>query len=184
MRTRGFIREDERRAHGSFCLTNEVSGQMTEIAKTNGNGYDKLLPLASIILALIGLFWSVANPRDDIKQIKQELQAEIDQLSREKLTLAEHHEYALRKDKDTDRIDNEINALRAGLVPRSEHEQHWAEQNDRFSTLRDQIVELRKQINGSWDVGKQLDNLQKEIEDLRNYNYHVSSPKSGVAATP
>ena len=93
---------------------NEVSGQMTEIVKTNGNGYDKLLPLAAIILALIGLFWSVANPRDDIKEIKQELQAEIDKLGRDKLTIAENREYALRKDKDTDRIDGEINSIRAG----------------------------------------------------------------------
>ncbi len=158
---------------------------MTEIVKTNGNGngngYDKLLPLASIILALIGLFWSVANPRDDIKQIKQELQAEIDQLGRDKLTLAEHHEYVTRNDKDTDRIDSEISLMRAGVVPRAEHEQHWAEQNERFNTLRDQLGELRKQVNGSWDVGKQLENLQKEIDDMRN---RIVPPRLGVATTP
>src|SRR5580698_318482 len=107
--------------------------QMTEIVKVNGNGngsgsgYDKFLPIGSIILALFGLFWSVANPRDDIKQIKQELQAEIDQLSREKLTLAEHHEYVTRMDKETDRIDGEIHTMRAGVVPREEHAQHWKE---------------------------------------------------------
>jgi vacuolar-type H+-ATPase subunit I/STV1 len=171
-------------APGFFCSMNEVSGQMTEIVKTNGNGngYDKLLPLASIILALIGLFWSVANPRDDIKQIKQELQAEIDQLSRDKLTLAEHHEYSLRKDKDTDRIEGEISTIRAELVPRAEHEQHWNEQLDRVNVLRDQVSVLLKQINGSWDIGKQLDNLQKEIDDMRNY--HAATPKLGVATTP
>jgi hypothetical protein len=159
-------------------------GQMTETVKTNGNGngYDKLLPMASIALALIGLFWSVANPRDDIKQIKQELQAEIDQLAREKLTIAEHREYGLRKEKDFDRIDNDVNTIRAGLVPRAEHEQHWNELSDRFSTLRDQIIELRKQVNGSWDVGKQLDNLQKEIEDLRNHR--VAAPKPGAETIP
>jgi hypothetical protein len=157
---------------------------MTEIVKTNGNGngYDKLLPLASIILALIGLFWSVANPRDDIKQIKQEFQAEIDQLSRDKLTLAEHHEYSLRMDKDTDRIEGEINTIRAGLVPRAEHEQHWREQLDGINVLRDQVGGLVKEVNGSWDIGKQLDNLQKEIDDMRNYR--VAAPKPGVATAP
>jgi DNA repair exonuclease SbcCD ATPase subunit len=174
-------------AHGSFCLINEVSGQMTEIAKTNGNGnsnvYDKFLPIGSIILALFGLFWSVANPRDDIKQIKQELQAEIDQIGRDKVTLAEHREYTVRKDKDTDRIDGEINTIRAGIVRRAEHEQHWAEELERINALRDQIVELRKQFTGSWDIGKQLDNLQKEIDDMRNY--HVAlAPRPGVATTP
>jgi hypothetical protein len=159
-------------------------GQMIDTVKTNvnGNGNGKLLPIASIALALIGLFWSIANPRDDIKQIKQELQAELDQLAREKLPIAEHREYALRNDKDTDRIDGDVNTIRAGLVPRSEHEQHWTEQNDQFSTLRDQIVELRKQVNGSWDVGKQLDNLQKEIDDLRNHR--VAAPAQGAATTP
>jgi uncharacterized protein YhaN len=165
---------------------NGVSGQMTEIVKTNGNGngngYDKLLPIASIILALIGLFWSVANPRDDIKQIKQELQSEIDQLSREKLTLAEHHEYVTRKDKDTDRLDGEINTMRAQVVPREEHVQHWKEQDDRFDTLRDQVAALTKEVNGSWDVGKQLDNLQREIDILRDHA--VAAPRPGVATTP
>jgi hypothetical protein len=157
---------------------------MTEIVKTNGNGngYDKLLPLASIILALIGLFWSVANPRDDIKLIKQELQAEIDQLGRDKLTLAEHHEYVVRKDRDTDRIEGEITTIQAQLVPRAEHEQHWREQLDRINVLRDQVVGLLKEVNGSWDVGKQLDNLQREIDDMRNY--HVAAPRPGVATTP
>ncbi len=124
---------------------------MTESAKTNGNGggYDKFLPVGSIILALVGLFWSVANPRDDIKGIKQELQAEIDQLGRDKLTNAEHREYALRKDRDTDRLDGEVNTIRAALVPREEHEQHWREQADRVNVLRDQVSALLKEVNGS-----------------------------------
>jgi len=159
---------------------------MTESAKTNGNGngggYDKFLPVGSIILALVGLFWSVANPRDDIKGIKQELQAEIDQLNRDKYTVAEHIEYGLRKDKDTDRLEGEINTIRAGLVPREEHEQHWREELDRTNVLRDQVGGLLKEVNGSWDIGKQLDNLQKEIDDMRNYHIAVSKP--GVATTP
>jgi hypothetical protein len=159
---------------------------MTEIVKVNGNGngngYDKFLPIGSIILALFGLFWSVANPRDDIKSIKQELQAEIDQLSRDKLTLAEHHEYVTRMDKETDRLDGEINTMRAGVVPREEHVQHWKEQDDRLDTLRDQITALTKEVNGSWDVGKQLDNLQREIDVLRDHP--VATAKPGVATTP
>ncbi len=155
---------------------------MTEIVKTNGNGYDKLLPLSAIILALIGLFWSVANPRDDIKQIKQELQAEIDQLNRDKFTNAEHIEYALRMDKDTDRIDGNINTIRADLVPRAEHEQHWSEQSVRINVLRDQLDALLKEVNGSWDIGKQLDNLQREIDDMRNFR--GMAPKPGAATAP
>jgi hypothetical protein len=146
------------------------------------NGYDKFLPIGSIILALFGLFWSVANPRDDIKSIKQELQAEIDQLSRDKLTLAEHHEYVTRMDKETDRLDGEINTMRVGVVPREEHAQHWKEQDARFDALRDQVTALTKEVNGSWDVGKQLDNLQREIDVLRDHP--VANPKQGVATTP
>ena len=164
---------------------------MTGIAKANGNGngngYDKFLPVASIALALIGLFWSVANPRDDIKQIKQELQAaldqvnrekqaQIDQLNRDKLSLAEHHEYAMRKDRDTDRIDGEMTLLRAGLVPRDEHEQHWKEQTDRFNALREQVTALTKEVNGSWDVGKQLETLQREIDALRDHAAAAPKP--------
>ncbi len=171
-------------AHGSFRLMTEVSGEMTETAKTNGNGggYDKFLPVGSIILALIGLFWSVANPRDDIKGIKQELQSEINQLSRDKYTVAEHVEYALRKDKDTNRLDGEINTIRADMVPRAEHQQHWSEQSDRINVLRDRLDALLKEVNGSWDVGKQLDNLQREIDDMRNIR--GLPPKPGVATTP
>jgi len=89
---------------------------------------------------LVGLFWSVANPRDDIKGIKQELQAEIDQLGRDKLTLAEHREYALRKDRDTDRVEGEITAMRAKFVPREELDQHWSDQADRTRADSDQPV--------------------------------------------
>jgi len=157
---------------------------MTETAKTNGNGngYGKFLPVGSIILALTGLFWSVANPRDDIKQIKQELQAEIDQLNRDRLTLAEQHEYALREDRDTDRVEGELTAMRAKFAPREELDQHWRAQLDWTNVLRDQVSALLKEVNGSWDIGKQLDNLQNEIDDMRNYR--GLPPRPGVATTP
>jgi hypothetical protein len=38
---------------------------------------------------------------------------------------------------------------------------------------------LAKEVNGSWDVGKQLDNLQKEIDNLRDHT--VTAPRSGAA---
>jgi len=48
--------------------------------------------------------------------------------------------------------------------------------------LRDQVDALLKEVNGSWDIGKQLDNLQREIDDMRNYR--GLPPRPGVATTP
>lgn len=159
---------------------------------TNGyssNGINNYMPLAGILLSLFislgSAFWTVANPRDDIKSIKADSEYRLENLRREVqanyMTIAEYREYRDRKDKDTERLDRSIQTIQSDLVSRSEHKQHWDEQNDKVNALRDQLIQLQKDFGGSWNIGKQLDLIQREIDEMRTAG---GLPPARRTATP
>jgi hypothetical protein len=122
-----------------------------------------MVPWIAVAVSIAGAFWQVANPRDDIQRLRSDFQAQVN----ERLTRDVHLEFASRKDKDTDRLQAQVDSIRGDLVSRSEHQQHWNEINDRISALREQVAELRRDFSGSYNVGKQLENLQRQVDDLR-----------------
>lgn len=146
----------------------------------NGNGKSSqaVLPWIAVALSVGAAFWSIANPRDDIKQehaaieaLRATFKTDIDALrirfEDKYLPLSVHAEYSARIDKDTQRLEQLYVLLRADVVPRTEHTQHWAEADKSVSYLRDNVVELRKDISGSYNIGKQLDNLQDQIKAMQ-----------------
>lgn len=151
-------------------------------AATNGNGSGKglqyVMPGIAIAMSLAAAFWTIANPRDDIKQehaaiealratFKTDLDAMRIRFEDKYLPLSVHTEYSARIDKDTLRLEQLYIGLRGEVVPRAEHMQHWVEADKSVSYLRENVVELRKDISGSYNIGKQLDNLQDQIKAMQ-----------------
>lgn len=154
---------------------------VNNMAGRNGNGANstQIVPWVAVAMSLGAAFWTVANPRDDIKQLKQDEQYSIQELRKEVAasfeTLAQHNEYSKRIDGVDQSLSMRTAALEAGLVPRSEHAQHWSEENEKINELRNSLQELRNQWIGTWNVGKQLDSIEKELSELR-HNKGSNSP--------
>ena len=71
-------------------------------------------------------------------------------------------------DKRLDALHDTLAQLQAGMIPRTEHEQHWVTQEAKNHELSDRIVELRRDFGNTYSIGDQLKTLQKQIDDLRN----------------
>jgi hypothetical protein len=157
--------------------------KMSEQAYTNGSkaASSNVISYFAIGVSIVVAFWSVANPRDDIKsmrieaqeqlrQVKGDFQADLNNITKDMkllLTKDEHREFVLRTDKDIARIDAQTNDLRNRQVSREEHIQHWGEIDDKHNSLRQQVYELRKDFVGTYTVGDQIKNIQKQIDDIR-----------------
>lgn len=160
----------------------------------NSNNPMMWATVAAVIISIAGAFWTVANPRDDIKQVEARLQSQIN----ERETTETHREFASR-------IENQISMI----VPRNENVVHWDSINFQLShlltdvkelqasrvirpeyikdleTLRERVAlqasivqKIQDQIGGG-GVGKQIDNLQMQIQQLRQSfdgNHQMSSP--------
>lgn len=76
-------------------------------------------------------------------------------------------------------LKSRVDYLQANIVPRSEHDRQWTEERERVSTavaqitdrisaVRDVVQDLQRQFNGSYNVGKQLENLQGQLTDMQH----------------
>ena len=165
---------------------------------TNGkNGNLNVLLFAvtalSLLLSLATAFWQAANPKGDLTQVKSDLRDDLAQtksrinknisdakyLEENKLLAKdEQDEFVVRINKDIDVLRDEINRIRNDIVSRSEHQQHWADIEDRIATIhkamsefiRDQTAtndEMRKEFGGTYTAGDQLKNLQEQIKAMQ-----------------
>jgi len=156
--------------------------KMSEQAYTNGKAASSnIISYFAIGVSIVVAFWSVANPRDDIKslrleaqeqqrQLKGDLQAEINSIVKDTkfvLSKDEHREFVLRMDRDISRLEFQVNDIRNKQVSREEHTQHWNEIDDKHNSLRQQVYDLRKDFVGTYTVGDQIKNIQKQIDDMR-----------------
>ena len=147
----------------------------------------------SLLLSLATAFWQAANPKGDLTEVKSELRddlaqtksridkniSEVKYLEDNKLLAKDEHEQlVIRINKDIDILRDEINRIRNDIVSRSEHEQHWADIEDRIATIhkamsdfiRDQTAtndEMRKEFGGTYTAGDQLKNLQEQIKAMQ-----------------
>jgi len=154
------------------------------MAESNSNGSKSTVAwgaAAAVVVALISLFWSVANPRDDIKQVEARFDAqqtqlenriqatirEIQQQINARLTTAVHEEFARRVDKHIDAIDSEIKDLQNSRIIRQEYQKDLGVVDQRMIAQRETVRNLQQQFAGSYNVGKQLDNLQDQIRLLQ-----------------
>lgn len=116
------------------------------MASRNGHYYDngksggpvvwQVAVSAAIAVGMAALtaFWSMADPRSEIKEIKSSY-----------LSLREHNEYRSGVRRDIDRLDNQI----AKLVGRAEVEQDWKQRDRELQIIHQQIDQLRDSITGS-----------------------------------
>ncbi len=152
----------------------------------NGNGGSAIPWIfggASLVGAVVVFVWGQINPKVDIGNVEGRLNERVVQLEKRmveatdalkrdveevkrlvdlRLTIAEHREFALRKDKDTDRQDQVIGMLAGTRVNRNEYEKESANVSERVTGLRGIVEKLQADVFGSYNVGKQLDNLQAQ----------------------
>jgi DNA repair exonuclease SbcCD ATPase subunit len=244
----------------STINTRKKGIEMSGTSNSNGNGkfnqwHIVLMAMGiilSIMISALNGFWSLANPREDIKAIEQRwstalynteqrLGSEIVEIKNFKWTMApgidldrlredfkdakndqkslltrdEHKEYVLRKDKDTDYLASQIKDIRGDLISRPEHLQHWKEVDDRISAIRGQLSDLAKdyaskdvvkqstselnermtalsnrltkneeQMFGTYNPGKQLENLQTQLNDMRRQMQDLAAVLGQKTTTP
>jgi hypothetical protein len=103
---------------------------------------------------------------DEIKQSEQRTKAANDELHHlitERLTISEHIEYKDRKDKDTARQDTLMAMLAQTRLAKEDETKDLANLNERMAGMRAEIAEIRLNITGSANIGKQFDALQAQI---------------------
>ncbi len=149
-------------------------------------------PWVMAVLGIAAFVWGQINPKADISQVESRLQeqikqmearaqapgsilkADIDELKRSidgKIGEREHSEYKTRKDRDTERSDDGIKMLGGIKENKDEHIKDVVQLTERINALRDQYQELNRMFTGSYNVGKQLDNLQTAVNDLQRQLY-------------
>jgi chromosome segregation ATPase len=180
--------------------------------KSGGNNLNGVLTpvIAAVSLAAsIGVaFWT--NSKGDVASVKQELREDIrnseDRVMREIGVLREliqtkvvykdeYREFMFRVDKLNDIYKDQIKAMQADLVPRSEHMQHWAEFTDRLNALNislqqerqersSSINDMRKEFGGTYTASDQLKNLQDQIKQLNGRLDAFQRPPNAATVTP
>jgi len=160
----------------------------SKVANGNGNGSSGVVPWIVAGLAILGMVggivvfvWGQINPKQDIGDVKKELEEQISQLDRrsresdselkrlieQRLTVSTHDEYKLRKDEDTKRQDEMLRMLAQSKITKEAESKDIANINERLVGVRSELTELRNNMTGSANVGKVLDHIQQEIDELR-----------------
>jgi chromosome segregation ATPase len=170
----------------------------------NKNGQQQNTQFITTIAAFLSLFASVGlalwtNAKGDVTSVKAELREDIRRAEERMDTLigvlrgdiavirsnqedkmlskAEHKEFVTRVDGMLAQIRDDIKLIRADLVPRSEHAQHWADVTDRLNALRIALeqerqervavyADFRKEFGSTYTAGDQMKNLQDQIKLL------------------
>jgi hypothetical protein len=191
---------------------NQSSNGNRAVAEKNGtNTWQIVIMAGAVILTLISQFWSLANPREDIKTVRSDLQISIDRqekdlhdliekdqrqvdmltksmdervqaraketdeqiqaiqhyLQTDVVGLREHVEFVKRQDMRLALLEQITAKHQDSIVTRAEHQGHWADIDQKFTVLNGRLDALINQFTGTFTVGDQLKNLQKEIDDLR-----------------
>jgi G3E family GTPase len=166
-------------------------------------------PWVMAVLGIAAFVWGQINPKADISQVEMRLQdqikaletrsqapgnilkTDIDELKRSiegKLGEKEHAEYKVRKDRDTERTDDFLKMLAGTKENKDEHVKDMVQATERMNALRDQINETNKMFTGSYNVGKQLDNLQGAVNELQRQLYAkppiLTAPSISVKPQP
>lgn len=163
------------------------------VANGNGNGYvgSQVVPWVAVFITFIGIGWNVINPRDDMKQERvdraeaiRQLRMDIESELKAMVSRDMYGAYLIANDKQVDLLRSGVIEMRRGMVSREEHIQHWKEIDDKNANNREQIMELRRDFTGTYSIGDQLKNLQKQVDDLRSRSPTMAPRGSTVVVPP
>jgi DNA repair exonuclease SbcCD ATPase subunit len=200
-RTRALLAEI-RRTLGAMPDTKTYDAGRPPMAEgKNGTSTWQIVIMAgAVMLTLASQFWTLANPRDDIRTVRVDNQQAMDRLEKELTQLItknekridevqhqletavetinkhleksvvgrmEHEEFVHREDARLNTLENQSAKMQDNLVTRAEHQTHWNESDQKFTVLNNRLDQLIQAFTGTFTIGDQLKNLQKEIDDLR-----------------
>ena len=167
------------------------------VANGNGNGYggSQIFPIIAIMISIVSpivvFALSAINPQADMKQERvdrseaiRQVRMDIDREIKALVTRDMYGAYLIANDKQVDLLRAGVIEMRRGMVSREEHVQHWKEIDDKNSNNREQIMELRRDFTGTYSIGDQLKNLQKQVDDLRARSTTMAPRGSTVVVPP
>ncbi|RYB01885.1 hypothetical protein [Lichenibacterium ramalinae] len=64
------------------------------------------------------------------------------------------------------RVEADVDRLQGAIVPRGEHDAHWADQRSRHTEIQRQVDDLRGRMEGIYSPKDQIQSMQRHIEDL------------------
>ena len=142
---------------------------------------DKFLPWVFAILAGVGWVWTQFNPRGDIREVETrvmtELSAhqlredarfvELQHLQDQRLMIVEHLAFKDKVTEDQRRMEEWLRRVSVTSVQKDEALKDNAQMIERVTNVRNELQDLQRQFAGTYNVGKQLDNLQAAVNDLQ-----------------
>jgi hypothetical protein len=166
----------------------------------NGTGLSSstIIPWLAVAMSVGSAFLTVANPRDDVKQARQEtredlraiearMMAEITGVKThlgERLLVEEHREFSKRISESVATTRDDLTRLRADFVPRAEHQQHWTEQSDRIAGIRDGLNDLRKDFVAISPPADRIKGLEAQIVAMQTRLDTLVRMQGQAAAQP
>ncbi len=64
------------------------------------------------------------------------------------------------------RAEADLDHLQAAIVPRGEHDAHWADQRSRDTEIQRQVDDLRGRMEGIYSPKDKIQSMERHIEDL------------------
>ncbi len=138
----------------------------TTNSSSNGKSSSAIVPwiaiVMSVVISLAGAFWTVANPRDDIKQVEVRLQSQIDR----SLPRSVHDEAILRLDRDIVRLSDELLRQRTNTLSRDEMAKFEINNASRMEGQANRLLKLEDELHGSSNIGKAMDRMQEHLLEV------------------
>ena len=164
----------------------EPNGPQTTAVKVT----DKFAPWAIAVLAAIGWIWTQLNPRDDIRQVETRVMSELagyqsredarfvefQSRQNDRLTTAEYHAFKEKIDDDLKRVEEWLRRISMTVEAKDEHNKDNLQMIERIANMRSELQDLQRQFAGTYNVGKQLDNLQAAVSDLQKQRSSQTKP--------
>jgi hypothetical protein len=101
------------------------------------------------------------------------MSARIDKLPEQFLTIREHEQFRDDLNNRIGRNASDISFLLKEGVGRQEITKNWELNKDNITEVRKQIDDLRKDLGGQYTVSKKIEDLQAQITQLQNAQFHT-----------
>jgi hypothetical protein len=177
------MRSGFRQIEQSFAsFTNEtrqaIASLGTSMSERSRPQWQALGVMVSVIVVLGGLvYWPIRESTNDLKDQDKETSRLIQSLTSETakslqalaantVSRQEMDWRAARGVEDRNTMQTAIADIRAGLVPRAEHERVWANFDQRFSDEQRQIDELKASSASTYNVRDFIMDLRNRLDAL------------------
>lgn len=165
--------------------TRQVNGNRAVYAEKNGtNTWQIVIMAGAVMLTLASQFWTLANPRDDIRTTRLDLQASIDRQEKDLQGLIDKNQKRLEE--LTHQVDDHFSIierrLQTDVVTIREHEEFVKREDARLNQLEQATAKIQDNVvtraehQTHWgEADQKFTNLGNRIDGLANQLISASS---------